>query len=339
MNKLLTRDEFRESVFKRDGNLCVICKNGGKLDAHHIIERRLFNDGGYYLDNGASLCSECHIKAEQTLISCKQLREKIGAKIIVPDSMYPDLIYTKWGDEILSNGMRMQGPLFNDENVQKILKSGGVLSLYTEYVKYPRTLHLPWSEGQTKDDRTLSNCDIFKDKEVVVTIKMDGENSTVYKDYCHARSLDSKDHWSRSWIKNLQAKIGHELPDKWRLCGENLFAKHSIKYDNLKDYFYLFSIWNEKNVCLSWDETKQYAEILGLTMVEEIYRGIFDENVIRKLYSSFDRNKVEGYVVRNVSEYHYKDFQKNVAKFVRKEHVGTSHHWFHTSTEKNLIKK
>jgi 5-methylcytosine-specific restriction endonuclease McrA len=56
---LLTRDEFRKQVFERDNYRCVICgaKNGDKhvkLDAHHIIERRLWADGGYYLENGAT---------------------------------------------------------------------------------------------------------------------------------------------------------------------------------------------------------------------------------------------------------------------------------------------
>lgn len=63
MSKLLTRDEFRRAVFARDGYRCAAC--GARpsdialvvdLDAHHIMERRLFPDGGYYLDNGATLC-------------------------------------------------------------------------------------------------------------------------------------------------------------------------------------------------------------------------------------------------------------------------------------------
>jgi 5-methylcytosine-specific restriction endonuclease McrA len=46
---LLTRDRFRESVLARDNHACVVCKRKGiPLDAHHIIERRLFPDGGYY---------------------------------------------------------------------------------------------------------------------------------------------------------------------------------------------------------------------------------------------------------------------------------------------------
>ena len=50
---LLTRDQFREIVFERDAKRCVICHCPGQ-DAHHIIERRLFPDEGYYLENGAT---------------------------------------------------------------------------------------------------------------------------------------------------------------------------------------------------------------------------------------------------------------------------------------------
>ena len=79
---LLTRIEFKEQVFKRDNHKCIIC-NKDAADAHHIIDRSLFSDNGYYLDNGVSLCSECHIKAEQTIISCKELRTKANIQNII----------------------------------------------------------------------------------------------------------------------------------------------------------------------------------------------------------------------------------------------------------------
>ena len=41
MHKLLTRDQFRNGVFARDGNRCVLCGNIAQ-DAHHILERRLW---------------------------------------------------------------------------------------------------------------------------------------------------------------------------------------------------------------------------------------------------------------------------------------------------------
>ena len=80
---LLSRDQFREGTFTRDKHLCVICKKPAQ-DAHHIIERRLWDDGGYYLDNGASLCGPCHIKAEQTTLSVEEIRENNYKKILLP---------------------------------------------------------------------------------------------------------------------------------------------------------------------------------------------------------------------------------------------------------------
>lgn len=61
----------------RDGGKCVICGEAA-ADAHHIIERRLWTDGGYYLENGASLCSQHHVEAEMTVLSCDEIRSATG---------------------------------------------------------------------------------------------------------------------------------------------------------------------------------------------------------------------------------------------------------------------
>lgn len=327
---LLSREDFREKVFKRDNYTCVFCKEPA-VDAHHLIERKCWDDGGYYIDNGASVCTKHHLECEMTIISVEQVREACGIeRVVLPDHFYESAVYTKWGDEIMPSGMRLRGELFQDESVQKILSLGGVLGSYTWQVKYPRTHHLPWSEGMHDDDRMLKSLDHFIDREVVVTIKKDGENTSMYSDYFHARSIDSRHHESRDWVKNFWSKIAYEIPEGWRLCGENLFAQHSIVYENLLSYFYGFSIWNERNRCLSWDETIGYFDILGITPVEEIYRGVFDEKIIRGLYDSKkDWATCEGYVVRLADEFDYRDFRRSVAKFVRKGHVQTGKHWMH----------
>ena len=67
--------------------------------------------------------------------------------------------------------------------------------------KYPRTFHLPWSPGCTSDDKVLKSVDHFVGKRVIVTEKMDGENTTISKNKIYARSIDSKDHESRHWVK------------------------------------------------------------------------------------------------------------------------------------------
>lgn len=83
----------------------------------------------------------------------------------------------------------------------------------------------------------------------------------------------------------------------------------------------------KKNECLSWDDTVEYCQILGVEMVPVIYDGIYDEKVIKDLYSSEKYDIQEGYVVRLADSFHFKDFEKAVGKFVRKNHVQTTAHW------------
>lgn len=345
MSKLLTRSEFRNAVFARDGNKCVFCNNAA-VDAHHIIERRLWPDGGYYINNGASVCEEHHIKCETTEVSVEQVLEACSIKKrMIPPHLYEDNIYDKWGNIILESGRRIKGELFFDESVQKILSKGPYLSSFIDYVKYPRTYHLPWSENITKDDRVLEEKDIeaFYGKEVIVTEKMDGENTSMYYDHIHARSIDSNNHKSRNWVKNFWSTIGFEIPKGWRICGENMYAKHSIKYNDLNSYFYGFSIWNNRNVCLSWPETQSWFSLLDIVSVPVIWSGEYDKNEIDKAWSQYKNSlnrESEGYVLRIRDNISYSGFKKYVGKYVRKNHVQTVQHWMHGQPiEKNILCK
>lgn len=342
---LLTRDEFRTQVFARDGHRCVICgeragERDVRLDAHHIIERRLWTDGGYYLDNGATLCDidhrsgvpmGCHIDAETTELSVEAIRiaAKID-KIVLPEDMYADHVYDKWGNIVLDNGKRTKGPLFNDESVQKILRHHpDFADLFVEYVKYPRTYHLPWSPGKTEDDRTLKDTAVFAGRRVIVTRKMDGENFSGYTSYCHARSVDGRSHYTRDWAKNFWMQRSYELPEGWRVCAENLYAVHSIRYAALPGYLLGFGIWNDRNQCLGWDETVEWFTLLDMPTVPVLFDGIWDEEAVKKLYNEkTDRDVHEGYVVRLADAFEYRDFKTSVAKFVRANHVTSDSHWF-----------
>ncbi len=203
-------------------------------------------------------------------------------------------------------------------------------------IKYPRTYHLPWSESITDDDKVLASLALFQNQQVVVTEKMDGENTTMYQDYIHARSIDGRSHPSIDWVKGLWSSIRQEIPKGWRLCGENLWAKHSIHYHELPSYFMGFSIWDDSNVCLSWQDTVEWLEGLGLEVVPTLYTGIYDEKVIRSLW----KGEGEGYVVRLAQAIPYAEFQYSVGKFVRRNHVQTDQHWMYgQALEKNILKK
>lgn len=107
-NKKQVRKNFRNSVLSRDKCACKMCGKKGKdrqggdlwkefhksplnlvdLDAHHIIER---NNDNYILDNGITVCDDCHLKAEKFHITNgkewvngfhpNELFEKINSKI------------------------------------------------------------------------------------------------------------------------------------------------------------------------------------------------------------------------------------------------------------------
>ncbi|MEM1008513.1 MAG: RNA ligase family protein, partial [Myxococcota bacterium] len=112
-------------------------------------------------------------------------------------------------------------------------------------------------------------------------------------------------------------------------------ARHSIEYHTLPSYFLAFSIWNEQNLCLSWAETEEWADLLGVTLVPVLYQGPWNESLIRSL--SLDTEKQEGFVVRRAAAFAYEDFADCVAKWVRPHHVQTDTHWMHQTVVPNQL--
>lgn len=206
------------------------------------------------------------------------------------------------------------------------------------FTKYPRTPHLPWSPGTTDDDKILNDLSHFEGKRVVITKKMDGENTTMYSNHIHARSIDSRGGVDRDWCKTFWSSIAHDIPEGWRICGENLWARHSIAYDSLPSYFMGFSIWDENNVCLSWDETLNYFALLGVEPVYVIYDGQWDSCNWTYIEAGLDPVLDEGFVVRLADSFAYNDFGTSIAKYVRKGHVQTDKHWRHQEIVPNGLK-
>ncbi|GAA2845892.1 RNA ligase family protein [Nonomuraea rubra] len=199
-------------------------------------------------------------------------------------------------------------------------------------VQYPRTSHLPWSPGVSPDDVRAGDLSGLRGREVVVTEKLDGENTTLYADGLHARSLDSGHHPSRAWVKGLQGRIGGRIPAGWRVCGENVFARHSIAYQGLESWFYGFSVWDGDR-CLDWDRTVAFLRGLGIPVPPVLWRGVFDERALRGL--RLDPERQEGYVVRAAGGFGREEFAGRVAKWVRPEHVRTGTHWMHAAVVPN----
>ena len=207
-------------------------------------------------------------------------------------------------------------------------------------MKYPRTYHLPYSPGATKDDKKLQG-DWFKyyiGQEIVITEKLDGENIHMTQKDCYARSdgAPTRSPWSRNiWDpqEGLYWKIRDYIGSDETIFGENLYGEHSIHYGNLDNYFHLFAV-NDGVNWYSWDDVKMMANIMNIPHVPELWRGmIYNEEELKKLVEKYTScpsiygEQREGVVVRIADSYPLEDFAKYVCKWVRPNHVQTDEHW------------
>lgn len=210
---------------------------------------------------------------------------------------------------------------------------------YVTRIKYPRTYHFPWTGSAAADDKITADVSCMENRTIVVTEKMDGENTTMARDYIHARSVDSRHHESRAWVKAFWAGIRYNIPDGWRICGENMYAQHTIPYNDLPSYFLGFSIWDNANRCLSWGDTIIWFDRLGVENVPVLYQGTYDEKVLHDLTLPENLKETEGYVARVYMGFQFSEFEREVRKYVRKDHVQTDEHWMFRPVIPNGLKK
>jgi RNA ligase. len=206
------------------------------------------------------------------------------------------------------------------------MEVGRTLCYPTGMKKYGRTFHLPMSPGATSDDKIMSSLDGLKVDDLIVTEKMDGENTTIHASGSHARSPDSGHHPSRDWLKAFAAIITPQLFDDERIVGENLYARHSVAYEALPSYFLGFSLIIGDEV-QAWDQTLLRFAELGIKPVPTLYRGPFRKDLFEELARSLDFSCQEGFVVRISGAFPESDMPTRIGKYVREGHVQSKLHW------------
>lgn len=215
--------------------------------------------------------------------------------------------------------------------------------------KYPRTYHFPFSEGATSDDKIATDISGLIGRPIIITEKLDGENSSLEAGGCFARThAHPSTHTSADLLKSFHASIKYKIPKGIQLFGENLFAVHSIAYNELPAYFLLFNVRDlnyQEPVWLEWQEIEMWAEEIGVPTVPVLFRGTFtSEQELKKVIRSFMAQPSvcggirEGVVARIASAFVDNDFDKYVMKNVRANHVSTDKHWKNQEIIKNKLK-
>ena len=198
--------------------------------------------------------------------------------------------------------------------------------------KFPRIFHFPDSPGATSDDKRMGDYSCFTEKRIVATLKMDGECTNFYTNCFHARSTGMPSHPSQSIVKAIWSKIRNDIPENMKICGENCYAKHSIHYANLPDWFVVFGIVQD-DCFLSREKIVEWCELFELTPSKILHEGTWDTKTIvdlaeKTIRTGIDGDEAEGIVVWNADGFKVEDFQQNVGKWVRTGHVAPdSKHW------------
>ncbi len=194
------------------------------------------------------------------------------------------------------------------------------------------------SPGAGSDDKVMSSIEGLQVEDLVVTEKMDGENTTIHANGSHARSPDSRYHPSRDWLKAFAANISPYLSEGERIIGENLYARHSVAYDALPSYFLGFS-WIVGGEVQAWDRTLERFAQLDISPVPTIYRGPYRMRLFEDLAQSLDPSRQEGFVARTGDSFAETEMPTRMGKYVREGHVQSDLHWMKSELVPNKLRR
>jgi hypothetical protein len=168
---------------------------------------------------------------------------------------------------------------------------------------------------------------------IVITEKLDGSNMAMTRSAIYARSHSGPPtHPSFAWAKALHARVWGQIDEGLTLFGEYCYAVHSIAYDVLPGYFFLFGVRDDAtNEWWDWDSVETQAAVLGIPVAPVLFRGIVTElePLTRRLAAEPSKygGAREGMVVRVERKFADEEFGRVLGKYVRAGHVQTDEHW------------
>lgn len=219
-------------------------------------------------------------------------------------------------------------------------------------MKYPRMLRLPLEKERRSSKRYATDTDIKEllSCEVVIDEKLDdsavsfskeGNDIVAYgkrneimrngvlKNRTKPYILLDKWYWEN--IENLQ-----QIPDGYTMFGAWMYAKHTVFYDKLPDYWLFFDIFNGKEFIFLTDEWSDIAEKVDLLAVPSLEIGeltIADLKKIAQKQKSVYGDRMEGFVVKNYEKQIFMKFVKKTFDIDLEE----SEHWLKQPLEINKL--
>ncbi len=221
-----------------------------------------------------------------------------------------------------------------------------------DFFKFPSTPHLTTlASVNIRDDKVLSESerDKFLEQGLVVEEKVDGANLGISFDsegniraqnrgaYLH---LPGSGQWKKigDWLAPRADALFEHLSDHFILFGEWCYARHSVFYDRLPDWFLGFDIYDKRfGRFLSSALRDALLREMCIAQVPVLARGYFSYPEIQKLLSvsKFGDQPAEGIYLR----FDQDDWLAQRAKLVRPAFIqAVEQHWSRSVIRPNRLR-
>lgn len=217
-------------------------------------------------------------------------------------------------------------------------------------IKFCRTHHLLNLGSATRDDLIMNNKEQseFLNRDIYIEEKIDGANigfslkdgKIVAQNRSHYVNSATQSQFKEldKWIMKHTEEL-YEILDngKYILFGEWLYAKHSINYTNLPDYFIAFDLYDiSKKKFMSREKLEEKLQNSSINIIRLINKtSITNINDIKKyiVNSIYYNGLVEGIYVRFCEG----DYVVKRGKVVRTDFLTDDKHWSKNTMIKNTV--
>jgi len=221
-----------------------------------------------------------------------------------------------------------------------------------DFFKFPSTPHLASVPGvDIRGDKILAPAerDEFLRHEIDVEEKVDGANLGISFDSEGALRIQNRGAWLHhpasgqwkkleEWLLPRTDILFESLTDRFMLFGEWCYARHSVVYDRLPDWFLGFDIYDRSvGRFFSSDRRDALCRKMGIAQVPVIAKGRFQFHELLKLQtkSKLSDQPAEGLYLR----YDQSDWLIQRAKLVRPAFIQSAEqHWSRSGVKPNRLR-
>ncbi len=223
----------------------------------------------------------------------------------------------------------------------------------SNFLKFPRTPHLFVMSGlNVRDDKVLSSEErsLFYANPIILEEKTDGANVGISFSSNGELRVQNRGNYIIPgfapqfdkiwpWLSKRTEQLHETLKDRFVLFGEWCYAKHSIHYTKLPDWFLAFDIYDrQENQFLTVERRNAMLGNINIAVIQMVGNGIFAQNQLVKLLkkqpSTYCEGKMEGLYLRLEDE----RFLKLRAKVVQANFIQSiSNHWSREKLVENRL--